>query len=64
MPRQDKGKYQDKQRRQLGHIQEGYAEHGLPEEEAERRAWATVNDVHPGGETPDVYGESDDTNAP
>lgn len=50
MPRGDKDKYTDKQTRQAGHIEEGYRERGLSEGEAERRAWATVNAVHGGGE--------------
>ena len=50
MPRGDKRKYTDKEKRQAEHIEEGYLERGVPEEEAERRAWATVNEVHGGGE--------------
>jgi plasmid stabilization system protein ParE len=52
MPRGDKDKYTDKQKRQAEHIEEGYRERGLSEQEAERRAWATVNAVHGGGEKP------------
>jgi plasmid stabilization system protein ParE len=52
MPRGEKDKYTDKQKRQAEHIEEGYRERGLSEEEAERRAWATVNAVHGGGEKP------------
>ena len=52
MPQGDKSKYTDKQKRQVEHIEEGYLERGLSEEEAERRAWATVNKVHGGGEKP------------
>ena len=52
MPRGDKSKYTDKQQRQAEHIEEGYLERGESEEEAERRAWATVNKVHGGGEKP------------
>jgi hypothetical protein len=52
MPRGDKGKYTDKQKRQAEHIEEGYEKRGLSEEEAERRAWATVNAAHGGGEKP------------
>jgi hypothetical protein len=33
-------------------IEEGYRERGLSRDEAERRAWATVNKVHGGGENP------------
>ena len=52
MPRGDKGAYTDKQKRQAEHIEEGYEERGLSQEEAERRAWATVNAAHGGGEKP------------
>src|SRR6266480_630517 len=50
MPRGSKEKYTEKQKRQAEHIEEGYEERGVPEQEAERRAWATVNKVHGGGE--------------
>ena len=50
MPRGDKGSYTDKQKRQAEHIEEGYEKRGLSEKEAERRAWATVNKIHGGGE--------------
>jgi hypothetical protein len=50
MPQGDKDKYTDKQKRQAEHIEEGYRERGVSGEEAERRAWATVNAVHGGGE--------------
>ena len=43
MPRGDKSAYTDKQKRQAEHIEEGYEARGVPEKEAERRAWATVN---------------------
>ena len=43
MPRGDKSAYTDKQKRQAEHIEEGYESRGVPEGEAERRAWATVN---------------------
>ena len=49
MPRGDKDKYTDKQKRKAEHIEEGYEERGVPEEEAERRAWATVNKESGGG---------------
>ena len=52
MPKGDKDKYTDKQKRQAEHIEEGYKERGVSEEEAERRAWATVNAAHGGGEKP------------
>lgn len=43
MPRGDKSKYTEKQKRQAEHIEEGYRKRGLSEETAESRAWATVN---------------------
>jgi hypothetical protein len=49
MPRGDKGKYTDKQKRQAEHIEEGYEKRGLSDDEAERRAWATVNKSSGGG---------------
>jgi plasmid stabilization system protein ParE len=49
MPRGDKSKYTDKQKRKAEHIEEGYKERGVPEDEAERRAWATVNKESGGG---------------
>jgi hypothetical protein len=50
MPRGEKQKYTDKQKRQAEHIEEGYRSRGVPEKKAEARAWATVNRVHGGGE--------------
>ncbi|MCB2376108.1 hypothetical protein LGH70_00830 [Hymenobacter sp. BT635] len=49
MPRGDKSAYTDKQKRQAEHIEEGYEKRGLSEDEAERRAWATVNKQDGGG---------------
>ena len=49
MPRGDKSKYSDKQKRKAEHIEEGYEERGVSSEEAERRAWATVNAESGGG---------------
>jgi plasmid stabilization system protein ParE len=49
MPRGDKSAYTDKQKRQAEHIEEGYEKKGLSEDEAERRAWATVNKMTGGG---------------
>jgi hypothetical protein len=49
MPRGDKDKYTDKQKRKAQHIEEGYKESGISEDEAERRAWATVNMESGGG---------------
>ena len=52
MPRGDKDKYTDKQKRKAEHIEESYEERGVSKEEAEKRAWATVNAIHGGGEKP------------
>jgi hypothetical protein len=49
MPRGDKSSYTDKQKRQAEHIEDGYRERGVGKEEAERRAWATVNKETGGG---------------
>jgi plasmid stabilization system protein ParE len=49
MPRGDKSSYTDKQKRQAQHIEEGYEARGVPEDEAEARAWATVNKETGGG---------------
>ena len=50
MSRGDKSKYTDKQKRKAEHIEESYENRGIPEKEAERRAWATVNKQDHGGE--------------
>lgn len=49
MPRGDKSSYTDKQKRQAAAIEEGYEKRGVPEDEAESRAWATVNKTSGGG---------------
>lgn len=49
MPRGDKSKYTDKQERKADHIAESYESKGVSEDEAERRAWATVNKDDGGG---------------
>jgi plasmid stabilization system protein ParE len=49
MPRGDKSKYTGKQDRKADHIAESYESRGVPEKEAERRAWATVNKESGGG---------------
>lgn len=49
MPRGDKSSYTDKQKRKARHIEEGYMERGVSRDEAERRAWATVNKESGGG---------------
>ena len=47
--RGDKSKYTDKQERKAEHIEEGYKKRGVSKDEAERRAWATVNKQDGGG---------------
>ncbi|WP_312408201.1 plasmid stabilization protein [Rhizobium sp.] len=49
MPKGDKSAYTDKQKRKAEHIEESYEDRGVPEKEAERRAWATVNKESGGG---------------
>lgn len=49
MPRGSKDKYTDKQKRKADHIEQGYVDRGLDKDEAERRAWATVNKDSGGG---------------
>jgi plasmid stabilization system protein ParE len=49
MPQGDKSAYTDKQKRQAAHIADGYEERGVPEKEAEARAWASVNKDSGGG---------------
>jgi plasmid stabilization system protein ParE len=49
MPRGDKSKYTDKQKRKAEHIEEGYENRGVSKKEAERRAWSTVNKESGGG---------------
>jgi plasmid stabilization system protein ParE len=49
MPRGEKSAYTDKQKRMAGHIEDGYENRGVPKDEAERRAWATVNKESGGG---------------
>jgi plasmid stabilization system protein ParE len=44
-----KAKYTNKQKRKASHIKSGYKKSGVSEDEAERRAWATVNKQDGGG---------------
>ncbi len=64
MPRGDKSKYTDKQVRKAEHIEEGYEHRGVPEKEAERRAWATVNKDDKGGKKPGGSGRGKSTDHP
>ena len=49
MPRGDKSTYTEKQKRQAAHISQSYHERGVSDEEADARAWATVNKLSGGG---------------
>jgi len=62
MPRGDKSKYTDKQKRQAEHIEEGYKERGVSTKKAEQRAWATVNKMTGGGKKPGGSGRGKEVN--
>ncbi|MDY0885160.1 plasmid stabilization protein [Dongia soli] len=62
MPRGDKSKYTEKQKRQAEHIEEGYEERGVGEKETERRAWGTVNRMTGGGRKEGGSGQSKPVN--
>ena len=64
MPRGDKSKYTDKQVRKAEHIAESYEQRGVPEGEAEGRAWATVNKDDGGGKEPGGSGRGVSTGHP
>lgn len=49
MPRGSKAAYTDKQKRQARHIEEGFEERGMSEEEAGKRAWKIENKISHGG---------------
>jgi hypothetical protein len=50
MPRGSKDKYTAEQKRKAEHIEDSYENKGLSKDEAEARAWATVNKQSGGGE--------------
>jgi hypothetical protein len=64
MPRGDKSKYTGKQDRKAEHIEESYENRGVPEKEAERRAWATVNKDDGGGKRAGGSGRGKSTGHP
>jgi hypothetical protein len=64
MPRGDKSKYTDKQERKAEHIEKSYEGRGVPEKEAERRAWATVNKDDGGGKRAGGSGRGKSTGHP
>jgi plasmid stabilization system protein ParE len=49
MPQGDKSSYTEKQKRQAAHIEAGYKKQGVSTQNAEARAWATVNKLSGGG---------------
>jgi hypothetical protein len=64
MPRGDKSKYTDKQERKGDHIEQSYESRGVPEKEAEHRAWATVNNDDGGGKRAGGSGRGRSTGHP
>jgi hypothetical protein len=50
MPRGSKDKYTAEQKRTAEHIEDSYENKGVSKDEAEARAWATVNKQSGGGE--------------
>ncbi|MBX9931882.1 MAG: plasmid stabilization protein [Methylobacterium sp.] len=64
MPQGDKRKYTDKQIRKAEHIADSYESRGVPEKEAEARAWATVNKDDGGGKKPGGSGRAKATGHP
>lgn len=50
MPRGSKEKYTAEQKRKAEHIEDGYEKKGVSKDEAEARAWATVNKQSGGGD--------------
>ncbi|GJD42478.1 hypothetical protein AFCDBAGC_0316 [Methylobacterium cerastii] len=64
MPQGDKSKYTDKQVRKAEHIAQSYEKRGVPEEQAEARAWATVNKDDGGGKKPGGSGRGKATDHP
>mgnify|MGYP000258752236 CR=1 FL=1 len=50
MPRGDKSRYSESQKRKAARIEESYEARGVDSKEAEARAWATVNKQTGGGE--------------
>ncbi len=49
MPKGDKGKYTDNQKRKAEHIADSYEDRGVSKKEAKSRAYATVNKESGGG---------------
>jgi plasmid stabilization system protein ParE len=51
MPRGDKSSYSGKQKRKAEHIEDSYRKRGVSKDEAEERAWRTVNKQDGGAKT-------------
>ncbi|AWN39803.1 plasmid stabilization protein [Methylobacterium durans] len=64
MSRGDKSKYTDKQIRKAEHIADCYMDRGVPEKDAEARAWATVNKDDGGGKKAGGSGRGRETGRP
>jgi plasmid stabilization system protein ParE len=64
MPPGDKSKYTEKQERKAEHIEQSYEGRGVPQKEAERRAWATVNKDDVGGKRAGGSGRGKSTGHP
>ena len=64
MARGDKSKYTDKQKRKAAAIADSYERRGVPEDEAEACAWATVNKDDGGGKHPGGSGRGKSTGHP
>ena len=64
MPQGGKSKYTGKQERKADHIAEGYENKGIGEKEAERRAWATVNNDDGDGKKAGGSGRGKSTGRP
>ena len=54
-------KYTDKQERKAEHIEDSYKKKGVSADEAEQRAWATVNKQDGGGKKPGGSGRKKDS---
>lgn len=64
MAQGDKAKYTDKQKRKAEHIADSYEARGVPEPDAEARAWAAVNKDDGGGKKPGGSGRGKATGHP
>ncbi len=63
MPQGSKSKYTGKQKRKAEHIEEGYEKRGVSKDEAEERAWRTVNKQDKGGKKPGGSGRGKKSSA-